>query len=76
MGSGILSTIIWLLVICLVIGLAYIIIKNLIMPAIPAPMQVWVWAIIGILLLLVLAGVILQWGPMHLASSGPLLRSP
>jgi len=48
------SWLIWLLVVVLVLALGYVIIKHLIMPAIPAPMQVWVWAIIGVGLLIAL----------------------
>jgi hypothetical protein len=43
-----------LLIFLVIIGAAFAIIKYFIMPAIPAPLQVFVWAVIGILLLIAL----------------------
>lgn len=40
------------LIFCVIAGAAFAIIKYFIMPAIPAPFQVFVWAVIGILLLI------------------------
>jgi hypothetical protein len=44
--------IIYLLIIVLVLSLGFAIIKYLIMPAVAPAIQVWVWAIIGVVLLI------------------------
>ena len=49
-----LSWLIYLLIFLLVLAGAFAIIKYLIMPALPAPWQPFVWAIIGIALLIAL----------------------
>ena len=48
------SWIIWLLIFVLVLSLGFAIIKYLIMPAVAPKIQVWVWAIIGVVLLIML----------------------
>lgn len=47
-----LSWLIWFLVFVVVASIAFWIIKVLIMPVVPAPMQAIVWAVIGICLLI------------------------
>lgn len=49
-----LSWIIGFLIVVLVLAAAYFIIARFIMPAIPASAQVFVWAILGILMLIAL----------------------
>ena len=48
------SWIIWLLIVALVLSIGFAIIKYLIMPAIAPAMQVWVWAVIGVVCLIIL----------------------
>ena len=45
---------IWLLIVAIGLTVAYIIIAKLIMPAIAPQFQVWIWAIIGVVLLIVI----------------------
>jgi TRAP-type mannitol/chloroaromatic compound transport system permease small subunit len=49
-----LSWIIGFLILVLVLAAAYFIIARFIMPAIPAGVQVFVWAVLGILMLIAL----------------------
>jgi hypothetical protein len=56
--------IIGVLIFFLVVGVCYFIIARLIMPAIPAPFQVWAWAIIGIILLICVLSMVAYGGPM------------
>ena len=49
--------VIWLLIVALVLTVAYLIIVKLIMPAISPQIQVWVWALIGVFLLVI----VLYW---------------
>jgi uncharacterized membrane protein len=65
--------IVWFLVVVLLIGLGYVIISRLVMPAIPATMQVWVWAVIGIVLLIMLvyfASQFMGGGHFHMHGTG------
>ena len=48
------SWIIWFLVVVVVLCVAFAILKYLIMPVVPAAMQAFVWAIIGVCLLIML----------------------
>jgi uncharacterized membrane protein len=43
---------VWLLIVAIVLTVAYLIIAKLIMPAIAPQFQVWIWAIIGVFLLI------------------------
>lgn len=61
-----LSWIIGFLILVLVLAAAYFIIARFIMPAIPAGAQVFVWAILGIVMLIALLyGANSYWGGHH-----------
>jgi small-conductance mechanosensitive channel len=60
------SWIIGFLIIVLVLAAAYFIIARFIMPAIPAGAQVFVWAILGIIMLIALLYAVNgYWGGSH-----------
>jgi hypothetical protein len=59
------SLIIWILVVAVVLSIAFAVIKFLIMPAIAPGAQVYVWAILGVLILIGLLYVISNGGFVH-----------
>ena len=68
------SWIIGILIFALVLAGGYVLISRLIMPAIPPAIQVWLWAVIGICLLIMLlyfaGGHFGAWSNVH----GPSLH--
>jgi hypothetical protein len=60
-----LSWVIWFLIVCVVASIAFAIVKYLIMPAVAPGAQVYVWAILGILLLIGLLLLVSGSGGFH-----------
>jgi hypothetical protein len=66
------SLVVFLLIAGLILTVAYLIIAKLIMPAIKPELQVLIWAVIGVLLLIV----VIYWGQSYFASHGHAIKLP